>query len=254
MEMQGFSSRKWLGVFLILSCLLAACIDTQKITYFQNQPDTSFMQLNKIELPKSIIQPNDMLEIRIGGENEQTVQYITQYFGAASGTPLTCIVDAAGYIELPRLGKLQVSGMQRDSAVELLRNRYAEFLINPVVSMRYMNFRFAVFGEVRSPGYFTIANEKINLFEALSQAGGTTQYSRLDNVKLIKDVNGDRKIITLNFNDKSILNTPYFYLDRYDMLYVAPSENKANSENLNRSLPVITASVSLIAILITIFR
>lgn len=254
MDIKGLSSRIGLGVFLLISCLLTACIDTQKITYFQNQPDSSFMQLDKIGLPNSIIQPNDMLEIRIGGESEQTVQYITQYFGAAAGTPLVCIVDAGGYIELPRLGKLPVSGMQRDSVLELIRSRYAEFLINPVVSMRYMNFRFAVFGEVRNPGYFTIPNEKINLFEALSQAGGTTQYSRLDNVKLIKDVNGERKIITLNFNDKSILNTPHYYLDRYDMLYVAPAENKANSENLTRSLPIITASVSLIAIMITIFR
>lgn len=254
MDIRGLISRKVLYVFLLMSCLLTACINTQKITYFQNQPDTTLMHLDKIALPVSIIQPNDMLEIRIGGESEQTVQYITQYFGAAAGTPLICIVDAGGYIELPRLGKLQVSGMQRDSVLELIRTRYAEFLINPVVSMRYMNFRFAVFGEVRNPGYFTIPNEKINLFEALSQAGGTTQYSRLDNVKLIKDVNGNRKIITLNFNDKSILNTPHFYLDRYDMIYVAPSESKADSENLLRSLPIITATVSLLAILISIFR
>lgn len=254
MKIEGYDSRTGIAVFLLMSCLLTACIDTQKITYFQNQPDTSFMQLDKIGLRNAIIQPNDILEVRIGGESEQTIQYITQYFGTASGTPLNCTVDAGGFIELPRLGKLQVSGLQRDSVVELIRRRYADFLINPVVSMRLMNFSFAVFGEVKTPGYFTTPNQKINLFEAISQAGGTTQYSRLDNIKLIKDVNGDRKIITLNFNDKSILNTPYFYLDRYDMIYVAPSENKASSENLLRSLPVITATVSLIAILVTIFR
>ncbi len=254
MIIKGLMARFIISFFLISSCFFTACIDTQKITFFENQPDSSWMQLNTIALPNSIIQPNDMLEIRIGGESEQTVQYITQYFGTPAGIPLDCLVDASGHIELPRLGKLFVSGMKRDSAAEMIRSRYAEFLINPVVSMRYMNFRFAVFGEVKNPGYFTIPNEKINLFEALSQAGGITQYSRLDNIKLIKDVNGNRTIISLNFNDQSILNTPYFYLDRYDMLYVAPSENKANSDNLARSLPIITASISVLAIIISLFR
>lgn len=243
-----------LAGWLVVSLTMTSCVDTRKITFFENYPDTVFASLDRISLPTSIIQPNDILELRIGGESESTVQYITQYFGASQTGALNCIVDADGNVELPRLGKLQISGMSRDSAADYVRGKYAEILLNPVVTLRYVNFRFAVLGEVKTPGYFSTSNEKINLLEALAQAGGTTQYSRLDNVRLIKDVNGDRSIVTLNFNDKSILNSPYFYLSRYDVLYVAPSDKKATSDNVNRSLPVITSGITLLALIVTFFR
>src|SRR5216117_1745978 len=98
-------------VFLMLS---SSCVSPKKVTYFNNLPDSSKIQLEKLQPPPFIVQVNDILDIRIGGENEKTVQYINQYFtGGTNGMQAT--VDIDGNIELPKIGKIKVEGLSKEA-------------------------------------------------------------------------------------------------------------------------------------------
>lgn len=244
-----------LPVLSLYSLLGASCVNTKKITYFNNLADSANIQLSQLRPPQPLIQINDMLEVRVGGESEKTVEYINSFMGSsAGGGGLQSTVDVDGNIELPKIGKVKVAGLTRDEAKQAIVNGYAEFLKNPIVSVKFGNFRFAVLGEVKSPGYFSLPNEKMNVFEAMAQAGDMTQYARKDKVRIIRDVNGKREIISLNFNDKNILNSPDYYINRYDIIYVEPEKIKFFSENYSRTTAVIASATSLLAILLVIIK
>lgn len=250
-------SKNRTAFLLLVSCVIFfdSCINTQNLTYFNNLPDSAKVTLNKINLPMQTIQVNDLLEVKVGGENEKTVEYINQYLGAGtSANGIERIVDIDGNIELPKIGKVHVGGASRDSAQKKIADAYAEYLQHPIVSVRYINFGFSVLGEVKVPGYYTVTNEKINIFEAVAKAGDMTQYALRDKVKIIRETNGQREVISLNFIDKNILNSPYYYLNRNDIIYIPPGETKANSENFTRTATLTATIVSVAAILITIFR
>ena len=239
----------------MLYFFVAACVDIKKATYFNNLPDSLKVSLNQIQPPQQKIQVNDLLEVKVGGENEKATVYISQYLGGASvGSGLQSTVDVDGNIDLPVISKVKVVGLTRDQAKDSIAAAYSAYLKNPIVSVRFLNFRFTVLGEVKTPGYLNTANEKINLFEAIALAGDMTPYSRRDNVKLIRETEGKREVISLNFNDKSILNSPYFYINRSDIIYVEAGKNRYSSENFGKTSTIIATVLGLTALIFSIFR
>ena len=121
------------------------------------------------------------------------------------------------------------------------------------------NYKISVIGEVNGPGTFTVSNEKVNIFEALAMAGDMTIYGIRDNVKLIReDHTGKREIVTLNLNDRNILQSPYYYLQQNDILYVTPNKTKAKTSNISSSttiwFTVVTTLVSLASLIISIAK
>ena len=122
-----------------------------------------------------------------------------------------------------------------------------------------VNYKISVLGEVARPGTFTISNEKVNLFEALAMAGDMTIYGLRDNVKLIReDEWGNQQIISLNFNDSRIVDSPYYYLQQNDILYVTPNKTKAKTADISSSttiwFSVISSVVSLATLVVAITR
>lgn len=238
-------------LLLLMICVCSgSCINSKKITYFNNLPDSVRIQLSALEPPQQYIQVNDILDIKVGGENEKTVQYINQYFSNNS----LYTVDISGYVELPKIGKVKVKGLTKDQVKDTITAAYAEYLKEPLVSVNLSNFKFAVLGAVASPGYFSVPNEKINVFEAIAQAGDMTPFAKRDNVKIIREGNDIREIISINFNDKQILNSPDYYLKRYDIIYIEAQKAQFKSENFSRTTGVIGTITGLLAIFITILR
>ena len=109
------------------------------------------------------------------------------------------------------------------------------------------NYKISVLGEVNRPGMFTVGNEKINIFEALAQAGDLTIYGVRNNVKLIReDANGRKEIYTLNLNDASIINSPYYYLQQNDIVYVEPNKVKAQNSGVGQTTSLWLTSTSIL--------
>lgn len=221
--------------------------------YFNNLPDSVIVHLDSLQPPPFVVQVNDILQISIGGENEKTVQYITQYFTGGAGGIQT-VVDIDGNIELPKVGKIKVAGLSKEAVRDTITNAYKEYLVDPIVSVKFGNFRFSVMGEVKGPGSYEVPDEKVNIFEAVTRAGDLTQYAIRDNVKIIREINGKREIISVNLNDKKILNSPNYYLNRYDIIYVESKGIKQTTENLQRTLAYMGAVTSVLALILVIVK
>jgi polysaccharide export outer membrane protein len=218
-------------------------------------PKVDSIALDSLKAPQPLIFINDILEIRIGGENSKTVQYINSYLGGGTnGTAMAVLytVDVDGNIELPKIGKVKVENLTRDEARDTITNLYKQFLIDPIVSIKFSNFRFSVIGEVKIPGAFSIASERVNIFEALAQAGDITSFGRFTNVHIIRDVNGKRKIITVNLTDKNILNSSNYYINRYDVIYVESRPLKTITDNFTRTTTFIATIASFLALILVI--
>jgi polysaccharide export outer membrane protein len=230
-----------------------SCVSTKSTTYFNNLPDSTKIQLEKLQPPPFVVQANDVLEIAIGGENEKTVQYISQYFtGGASG--MQAIVDIDGNIELPKIGKIKVAGLSREEVGDIITSAYKEYLVDPLVSVKFGNFPFSVMGEVKTPGNYTVPSERVNIFQAVTQAGDLTQYAVREDIKIIREVNGQREVISLNMNDKSILNSSNYYINRYDIIYVEAKGVKLTTENVQRTLTYVGAVSSILALVVVLLR
>jgi len=230
----------------------SSCISTKSATYFNNLPDSAKIDLERLQPPPFLVQVNDVLEISIGGENEKTIQYINQYFTGSGG--METIVDINGYIELPKIGKIKVAGLSKEAVRDSITNAYKEYLIDPLVSVKFGNFRFSVLGEVGSPGNFSVKAEKVNIFEAVVQAGDLTQYAIRDDVKIIREIKGQRKIITVDMNDKSLLNSADYYINQNDLIYVKARDLKLVTENVQRTVAYIGAVSGVLALLLTLFK
>ena len=149
------------------------------------------------------------------------------------------LVDNDGYINFPIVGKLKVGGLTKSEAENLVAEKIKPYMAEdqkPVVTVTMASYSVSVLGEVNRPGSFQVSREKITLLEALAQAGDLTIYGVRDRVKLIReDAAGQKSIVTLNLNDANIVNSPYYYLQQNDVVYVEPNQIKAQNSKVGQT-------------------
>lgn len=228
-------------VVIVFASLLGACGSTKDIAYLQNAQYIDYEQSKYLYDAK--IMPKDILTITVTTVNpEAAVPFnltipttLSQSQRATNNTSLlqTYLVDNNGQIEYPVVGTITVGGLTKSDCEKLILSKIKPYLNEnerPVVTVRMTNYKISVLGEVARPGMFTVGNEKINILEALAQAGDLTIYGVRTNVKLIReDATGKKEIHTLNLNDANLINSPYYYLQQNDIVYVEP--NKVKSRN-----------------------
>ena len=155
-----------------------------------------------------------------------------------------------GCIEFPVLGTIEVGGLTKSACEKLIHDKIMPYLNaneNPVVTVRMSNYKISVLGEVNRPGMFTVGNEKINIFEALAQAGDLTIYGVRERVKLIREnENGQKQISTLNLNDANIINSPNYYLQQNDIIYVEPNKVKSQNSTIGQSTTLWLSATSIL--------
>jgi polysaccharide export outer membrane protein len=233
--------KKYHFYLLTLVVLLCSCGSTKEIAYFQNAQYIDFEQSKYLYDAK--IMPKDVLSITVSTVNPDAAKpfnlSVPTMFSSSSNSLYTSgqlqsyLVDNEGCIDFPIVGTLNVGGLTKSDCEKLILAKIKPYLNEnerPVVTVRMTNYKISVLGEVARPGMFTVNNEKINILEALAQAGDLTIYGVRTNVKLIReDATGKKEIHTLNLNDASLVNSPYYYLQQNDIVYVEP--NKVKSRN-----------------------
>lgn len=146
------------------------------------------------------------------------------------------LVDNEGNIEFPKVGTIHLGGLTKSEAEKLIFEKIKPYMSEaerPIVTVRMSNYKISVIGEVNRPGMYTVSNEKITILEALAQAGDLTIYGVRNNVKLIReDSTGEKSIHVLNLNDASLINSPYYYLQQNDIVYVEPNKVKAQNSSV----------------------
>ena len=253
-------------VLLTLVALLGSCGSAKKVAYLQNI-DTLDLSSSR-GLYDARIMPKDQLTITVVTSDpaaskpfnlSSTTQSVSEA-GANGGNAY--LVNNDGEIEMPVIGKLQVVGLTKDECQNLIKKKVAPFLStteNPVVIVRMSSYRVTVAGEVNSPKVVPVDNEKMSILEALAQAGDLTVYGCRDNVLLIREeADGTKTQHRLNLNDANIINSPYYYLQQNDYIYVQPNKTKATGASVGPTtslwfsfLGIVTSLASLV---VTILR
>jgi polysaccharide export outer membrane protein len=204
-----------------------------------------------------LIQKNDLLGIYVSSlSQEASALFNYNLMGipgvTTSTSPVTgFLVNDAGEIQLPFLGKLRVEGMSTANLQDSIQKQLGAFLKEPVVNVRVLNFKISVLGDVMRPGQYPIQNERISINDALALAGDMTITARRDNILLVREEAGERKYIRLDINTKELINSPYYYLHNNDVLYIQPGKVKYDVEgNTYRNLSLLLSTISVMSVIL----
>lgn len=252
--------RKYVTCLLVcVAVFFTACTSTKKILYLQ---DVVPLKQQEIEQKyEVIIHSDDLLAIMVNSRDPElalpfNMPMVTYQLGSNSTGQqrvLGYLVDTNGDIDFPILGKIHVEGLTRMQLTELVKNKLIEedLIKDPIVTVQFLNFKVSVMGEVSRPGSFTISGDRITLLEALSMAGDLTIYGRRDRVAVIRENNGKRTILFHDLRSAEIFNSPCYYLQQNDIVYVEPNKAKSGQSGINQN-NTIGVWVSVISLLTTI--
>lgn len=224
--------------------LLGSCGSTKNVAYFQNSDTVDLSQSQFLYDAK--IMPKDQLTITVSTTNDEaavpfnltvpTPQSVNSSSSYSQAMLQTYLVDNSGNITYPIIGEIHVGGLTKSEAEEMIREKIKVYMAeteNPIVTVRMTGYQISVIGEVARPGTFTVSREKITVLEALAQAGDLTIYGVRNNVQLIReDADGKKAIYFLNLNDANLINSPYYYLQQNDVIYVTPNKVKAQNSSV----------------------
>lgn len=218
----------------------------KKINYLQDvKSDTTMtMKVNK----GVIIQPQDQLSIIVSSlDPKLSSQFNLSLSTYLTGTEMSSssstrritgyVVDNDGFIDFPALGRLRASGLNRWELQEKISNELAEqgLLKDAIVTVEFMNFKISVLGEVSSPGSYTVVGDKITILQALAQARDLTIYGQRNDVRVIREQDGERHIYKLDLTRSNIFDSPAYYLHQNDVVYVTPSRVRAGQGEINEN-------------------
>lgn len=248
-----------------ITLLGSGCTSYQKSLYLQNE-----QVLNESlegQLYDFRIMPKDELTITVSTTDPEASAPFYRKFGqskeSTSNTSvgmegaklLAYLVDNNGYIDFPVLGMIKVMGLTNRECEALLRQKLQPYLKEvPNVTVRTSNYKFSVLGEVGHPGTYTTDAEKVTVFEALAQAGDMTLFSVRDDVQLLReDSLGVRQVYHLDLTQADVAQSPYFYLQQNDVVYVKPTRAKVRTNTFNSNssmwitlLSIVTSITSLV--------
>ena len=257
MNNNRFILLKYISLLSII-LIFIGCGSSKKIVYFQDVSNKEIMQ--KVDFQDAKIQKDDLLKIVVSASDKDVIQPynltlgdISNYGGSSENSTIGYLVNNTGEINFPILGRLKVEGMTRTELENYLTTEIGKDVKNPIVSVTFKNFKITVLGEVRTPGTYTVNSEKISILQALGMAGDLNITGKRDQIVLLRDVNDQQQAIMIDLKSKELLESPYFYLQQNDVLYIPPSKTKIKQGRTNTGLwAVCISSVSVLTTIIAL--
>ncbi|WP_057936621.1 polysaccharide biosynthesis/export family protein [Algoriphagus resistens] len=244
--------------FVSLLVFATSCISNKRITYLQNLPENTPIELNEF-IPfaevdyKYILQPFDIVEIDFATsdpelieafsfQNSQNIGGMGSAGGGGGSDPLYFrgySIDQEGNVEVPKLGKIRIAGLTEEEAkdrVQLEINTY--FKEEIYVKLRIAGIRYTTLGEFNSVGVNVIYKNRATIFDALANSGETTLLGKKNKLFIIRQYDGGTKIHQINLNDRALLASPFYFIQPNDILYMEPMNIRqfGNADNLTASL------------------
>lgn len=234
--------------FILISWLAAACSTTKKIAYFQDEP---------IGLEQAVAEPTlirikykDMISIVVSSKDPELAALFnlpriqhsagvstnsTLFSTNQNGQILGYTVDSGGNIDFPVLGKLHITGLTREEVAQFVKEQLIskDLIKDPVVTVDFLNLSYSVLGEVLRPGQFGITKDKITILEALSSAGDLTIYGKREKIYLTRLGDHSRITYSIDLRTGDFYNSPAFYVQQNDVIYVEPNKVRANQSTVN---------------------
>lgn len=256
---------------ILFTALFASCVSPEKLrkenVYFNEGLDT--LKLSQYQLVEPIIQKGDLLQISISSRSSSSNQLFSQNYSAAAdgagggtsaaaggGTGNSYLVDiVSGDIKLPLLGVIHADSMTKTALEKEIIQRASSYLKeDPIVNIRYQNFRVTFLGEVGTPGSKVFESERVSFLQALGDVGGVAKGADLKNILIIREQNGKRTMQTVDLTRGDFLNSPNYYLHQNDVVYVSPSSRqlKAMDQSAQKTYQYVSLGVIVINFFITI--
>lgn len=247
-----------IGTAALLLTGLNSCVSSEEVVYLRDaQYGVTAKQLQSYQ---TTIQKNDELSITVSSKQPELVAPFTITEMGDSGTNNSnrqqkgYLVDANGNIVLPVIGTVHAAGKTCSTLGKEIANRLRsdDYIKDAAVNVRIINFKFSVLGEVAQPGVYSVDGERITILEALAKAGDLTIDGNRD-ITIIREKNGKREMAKLDLRSTNITESPYYYLQQNDVLYVTPNDKTINTRSETMQIVGWTASgVGLIAAIVAI--
>lgn len=253
----GFYSIIILIIIAVLT--LSSCVTPKNAYYFKTLPrDTSINAAVNRSVETRIIK-NDLLSINISSLNPgEDLTYNAAAGGASAAITAGSsggsgyVVDANGNIQLHKLGLIHVEGMTRAELKNKIQKDIEPFLKDPVVTVRFLNHRVTVLGEVGQAGVIPIPEEGLSIIEVLSASGDVTNLASRNNILVIRESGNTKQLKRINLEDHSIFNSEWFYLQNGDVVYVEPNDKKIIEEKRSKTQQTVGMILSGISIAVII--
>ena len=258
-----------MSFILSIACLISACSSTKKIDnsylYFSKGSDTI-----QVQQRETTIQPNDLLSIQVFSRTlNQEQAAIFNLSNTSTNAPQGSTsftegyqVSSTGTIDMPVIGSIRVSGFTKDQLQILLAKRLSDYVKNPSVLVRFLQFSVNVLGEVRSPGTQKFSVDRVTIIDAIGSAGDLTDFGRREDVTVIREENGKRIFHRIDLRRKDIFESPVYVLQPNDIVYVNANKKKLKALNVNEQaqrttglvLSVISIATTITYLIVTILR
>ncbi|MDD4661642.1 MAG: polysaccharide biosynthesis/export family protein [Massilibacteroides sp.] len=254
--------------FVGLVALAGACASPEKVLYLQDVD--RFKQQKISEAYEVRLHKDDLLAIMVNSKNPElalpfNLPMVTYQLGTNMGATgqqrvLGYLVDSEGNIDFPILGKLHVDGLTRLQLTERIKNKLidGDLIRDPIVTVQLLNYKISVMGEVARPGSFSISSDRVTLLEALSMAGDLTIYGKRDRVAVIRESEGKRTVLYHDLRSADIFESPCYYLQQNDIVYVEPNKAKIGQSEINQNnsvgvwLSAISVLMSVVTMIVTL--
>lgn len=229
--------------------MLASCTSPKQVAYFQDRDSIDGQWVAAAQDIK--VQVGDQIAILVKCQDLEAttlfnLPYITQRIGTTSASSelgvgnshgiIGYTVDSDGKIDFPTLGKMTVEGMTRQEIATAIKKELSiqGQARDAIVTVEFMNLQFSVLGEVRKPGRFDITRDEITILDAIGMAGDLTIDGKRENVLVMRNDNGVQHIYNIDLTSgRNIMNSPAYYLQQNDIVYVEPSAKKARTSTVN---------------------
>lgn len=215
-----------------------------------------------------LLQKGDILYISLTTEDEQLNKLfvpngagggmVMQQGQSVSGTPFYFVgysIDSEGNIEFPYMGKVMVGGKTLEAAKMEIETQLKKYFKVFVLQVKIAEFKFSVLGYVNKPGQFFFQQNKVTIFEAISLAGDLQNLAKRYEVQLYRQFPGGVKVINIDLTDRSIINSPYWYIQPNDVLYVVPLKARAIGDvsSLQSSFGVVAPLLSMMLLVLNTY-
>ena len=258
------------ALLVLLVVLFSSCASHKRIWYLQDGAEYSPEQIQ--QQGQIRIRPLDRLSIVVNSKNPELAAPFNAAtsFNALNASGLTTsynnsslqvrTVDNAGNLEMPVLGTIHCQGMTRHELAECIAAKIVEggYINDPIVNAQFDSFKISVIGEVTRPGVYDIVNDKVTIFDALAMAGDLTIYGQRQDVAVVREKDGVRSVEFLDLTSTELFNSPAFYIDQNDVIYVKPNKYKAESGEISQNrafyISLISTAIAVATLIVTIAK
>lgn len=251
--------------------LISSCVVNKKVQYLQHDD----VNIGKNTIKKDSIlrtyalvnfeyklQSEDVISVKFYSLTPKEFDFFSIKSGASSGfnqfqngaSALIngYLIDENGDVEFPVVGKVTISGLSVYDAQNEILKIAKQYLENPVIEVRLLNFRFTFLGEVKKEGTINSLNNRITMLEAIGLAGGFTDFADNANIKIIRQGEGKAEVYYLDLLDENFITSPYYYINQGDVIIVPPLKQRPYQIYFGKNLALIISSMSLLLLVVNL--